>query len=285
MNLKYPRFSRIDQLLPNPHIMLGNNIFWTLKVDGSNTGIFFNEEGEVQIRSRNMDKAMFAEKVKNLDIYDNIVEMMQHNRDTYNHDFTVFGELLSKGKSPTGLKTFSKDDFIVFDIYNHTVGHYETYNQIRLLCHPFKVPVIPIVGMCNVATLDELYEFRDQMLAEVPTEEGVVGKIYRFNHPVRKENYLFVKEKNALPKWNHVKTKKSENKVMLPQLAHEEVKKCITKAYDMLTEDEFNDVKIAMPLIAKEVSKECKEQNCNNAYNLFDLYVEKRRELNEVNNV
>lgn len=279
MNLKYPKFGRIDQLLPNPHILLKNNIHWTLKVDGSNTGIYYDENGDIQIRSRNMDKAMFADKIENLEVFPNIIEMMEHNK-MYNSDLIVFGELLSKGKSPTGLKSFSKDDFVVFDIYNHTENRYETYNQIRLLCHPFKIPVIPIVGLCNVATLDELYEFRDQMLDETIDEEGVVGKIYNFNHPARKENYIFFKEKHATPKWDHVKTKKSEGKIMLPQLEHGEVKKCVSKVCDMITPDEFNDVKTAMPLIAKEVKLECVEQNCHNAYNLFDLYIEKRKELN-----
>ena len=283
MNLKYPRFGRIDQLEPNPHIMLKNDIFWTLKVDGSNTGIYYNEDGKINIRSRNMDKAAFWQKVENLEVYKNIVELMEHNKEMWNSDLMIFGELLSKGKSPTGLKTFSADDFVVFDIYNHTRGKFETYNQICLMCHPFKVPVIPIVGMCNVASLDELYEFRDQMLAEVPDDEGVVGKIYNFDNPYSSgsTNYLFVKEKNAMPKWNHVKTKKSKNKIMLPQLDKSEVKKCISKTYDMLSENEFKNVKIAMPLIAIEVKKECKEQNCHNGYNIFDLYIEKMRELNE----
>ena len=281
MNLKYPRFGRIDQLLPNPHIALKNDIIYTLKKDGSNTGIYFDEDNEIQIRSRRQDKAMFSQKVENLDVYDKIVEMMKHNKEMYNDDLIVFGELLSKGKSPTGLKTYSKDDFIVFDIYNHNTGFFETYNQINLLCHPFKVPVVPIVGMCNVATLSELYEFRDQMLDEVPEEEGVVGKIYRFNHPTRKENYLFVKEKNALPKWNKIKTKKSEDKIMLPQLERGETKKCIAKVYDSISIEDFNEVKIVMPLIAIEVKKECCEQNCYNVYNLFDLYIEKRKELLE----
>ena len=38
--VSYPHFGRIEQVTPNPSILLGNDIFWTEKLDGSNAGIY-----------------------------------------------------------------------------------------------------------------------------------------------------------------------------------------------------------------------------------------------------
>ena len=279
MDFKYPSFGRIDQLYPNPHIMLCNDVYWTLKYDGSNTGFYFDETGEIKIRSRNVPVASFRDKVLDQPVSKNIMEMMNHNSENYKSDFVVFGELLSKGKSPTGLKTYKEDDFIVFDIYDHSKESFVNFNQLCLLCGPFDIPVVDLVGRCNVNTLESLQDFVDEMLAATIGEEGVVGKIFKNPHESIKDNFLFVKEKHFIQKPKREKRSDS-NYPETPQLDEGEVRKCIVKVFDESTIDDFKNTKITMPKIAKAVSLECKQQNCSNKLNLFGFYVEK---LNEVN--
>ena len=270
MNHKYPHFSRIENLRPNPHIMLGHDIHWTLKVDGSNTGFYFGEDGEIKIRSRNMDVAAFFQKVLNLEVSEKIMDMMKFHLQEYGVHYVVFGELLSKGRSPTGLKVFDKDEFIVFDIYDVDAGEYVYFDKMCLMCGPFGIPVVPLVGKCNVNTLEELYSYRDEMLDATKGEEGVVAKIYKNPHKTVRGNYLFVKEKHFIQR---VKKVKSEGgKVRLPQLEEGEVRKCLSKVIDEIGMDQFKEPKYAMPKIAKEVSLECKQQNCSNKIDLFHLY-------------
>lgn len=266
-----------DQLMPNPHILLGNDIYWTLKHDGSNTGFYFDEDHNVKIRSRNMPEAEFKDKVLGLGVADAIIEMMNHLYENYGSDVVVFGELMQKGKSPTGLKTFESDDFVVFDIYSHSSESFVNFNQLCLLCGPFNIPVVELIGKCNVPSMEELYSFRDEMLKETEGEEGVVGKIYTKPKPFLNYNYLFVKEKHFIQKPR--KEKRTEGVCEQPQLDEGEIMKCIAKVFDESNLEDFKNTAITMPKIAKEISIECKQQNCMNRFNLFKYYSDKLSEL------
>lgn len=270
MNRKYPHFNRIENLKPNPHIMLGHDIYWTLKVDGSNTGFYFGEDGEIKIRSRNMDVAMFFEKVLDLEVSKRIMDMMRFYLEMYGVHYVVFGELLSRGRSPTGLKVFDKDDLIIFDIYDIEAGKWVHFDKMCLMCGPFGIPVVPLMGKCNVNTLEELYSYRDEMLDATKGEEGVVAKIYKNPHETIRDNYLFVKEKHFIQNVKKVRSK--DGKIKLPQLEEGEVRKCLFKVMDEIGMVQFKDPKLAMPKIANEVNLECKQQNCSNKINLFHLY-------------
>jgi len=282
MNIKYPHFGRIDQLYPNPHIVLGHDIWWTLKLDGSNCGIYFDDNGEIKVRSRNQDVAEFYQKVENVPAYEKVVDFMTFRRDEYGSDFVVFAELLNKGRSPTGIKVHDKDEIVIFDMYNGKTEKYVHYPQLSLFCGAFDIPLTPLVGKCNVTTLPELLEFRDQMLEASKGEEGVVGKVYNKVYDSQDENFLFIKEKHHMPKLSKLPHNRSENrKIELPQLDAGEVCKCVAKVFDHMSLSNFLQTKYAMPAIAKEVSIECKQQNCGNYMNLYDFYTRKLNELVE----
>ena len=347
----YPHFGRIEQVTPNPSILLGNDIFWTEKLDGSNAGIYL-KDGEPMVRSRNQDVAQFSESVKQIPVFDKIVKLLRHLKDNYHTDYIVFCEFMQKGRSPTGLKYHECDSLVVFDMYNLTAERFETWNNVCLFCGTFDIPVVKLLGCCTCHTLDELYAFRDELIDFIsnkvtvyvhncsfemiqtkpdtykygnhvvsvaqdkkkftittddknfvydilgvkddvyyirltgetvePTkirivkttgEEGVVGKIYKNPSPLIADNYLFVKEKQWIPK--PLKVFKSDvNGIVLPSLPVEDVRACVYKVKAEITPDEFRNSKVAMPLIAKAVTTECKQQNCKNTCNLFDLYRE-----------
>ena len=91
----YPHFGRIEQVTPNPSILLGNEIFWTEKLDGSNAGIYL-KDGEPMVRSRNQDVAQFSESVKQIPVFDKIVKLLHHLKDNYHTDYIVFCEFMQK---------------------------------------------------------------------------------------------------------------------------------------------------------------------------------------------
>lgn len=159
----YPHFGRIEQITPNPSILLGNDIFWTEKLDGSNAGIYL-KDGEPMVRSRNQDVAQFSESVKQIPVFNKIVELLHHLKDNYHTDYIVFCEFLQKGRSPTGLKYHDCDSLIVFDIYNLTAERFETWNNVCLFCGTFDIPVVKLLGFCTCHTMEEVYSFRDELI-------------------------------------------------------------------------------------------------------------------------
>lgn len=349
----YPHFGRIEQVTPNPSILLGNDIFWTEKLDGSNAGIYLKDDVPM-VRSRNQDVAQFSDIVKEIPVFENIVALLHHLKDNYHSDYIVFCEFMQKGRSPTGLKTYDYDSLIVFDMYNLTAERFETWNNVCLFCGTFDIPVVKLLGFCTCHSLDELYSFRDELIDYIsnkisvkvmgcnhyfemtqvkpdvykynghlisimpnkkgfsvttgndvvlydivdvqddmyfirvkgsdfePTkiqitkttgEEGVVGKIYKNPSPLISDNYLFVKEKQWIPKPPKI-FKSDLNGIVLPELPMEDVRACISKVRAEISPVDFRNSKIVMPLIAKAVTTECKQQNCRNTINLFKLYCE-----------
>lgn len=267
---KYPKFGRIEQVLPNPDILLGHEIWWTIKEDGSNFGIYYDDEGKIRVRSRNFDVAKFEQKVQNVPTYKRIVEMMEHQK-LYHLNPIVFGELLYRGTSPTGLvKQRPKDDLIIFDIYDRTHEKFLNWPQVCLMCEPFDVPVVKTVGKCVCSTLEQLESFKNEMMEASKGTEGVVGKIYQKPYDLYPEPFLFVKEKHAYPKPERVFVDNTKPK--LPQLPETDVRACVQKVKDELSEEDFKTMKIVMPRIAEKVAEECREQNCSNSIKLSRIY-------------
>lgn len=270
---KYPHFGRINQLRPNPEIALGHYIFWTVKEDGSNAGVYVDKYHIPKVRSRNVDVANFCEDVMKLDCFHAIVDMINHYKENYGSEYMVFGEFLNSKdrRSPTGLKKYDMPSFIVFDIYDLKNKKFLPFFTMSTMCGSFGIPIVKLVGVCCCSTMEELYAYRDKMLEATVGEEGVVGKIYEKVHPVIEDEYLIFKEKHFIPK-PIVDPFESSGKVSLPQLPQPEVEACLYKIRDRLTPLEFATMKIVMPAFAKEVSLECEQQNCSNKLNLGNLY-------------
>jgi len=284
---KYPHFGKISQLYPNPEVVLGHDIYWTLKEDGSNAGVYLKPNGEPTVRSRNVDVANFCRDVMCLPECKRVIDMIYHHKENYGSEFMVFGEYLSArgGRSPTGLKTYEESKFVVFDIWDITEKKFLPYYTVTMMCGYFNVPVVKLIGMCNCKSMDELYQYRDSMLEATVGEEGVVGKIYYKPHKAIEDNYLIFKEKHFIPKPVCDKFV-GAGCVQLPQLPIEEVSACLSKVKDRLSPDEFKQMKTVMPAFAKEVALECEQQNCVNRINLKKLYDEiieqQNRGLNHV---
>ena len=113
--IKYPHLDRLLNLHPGPQIVLGKEIIWTIKEDGSNIGAYAGNDGELHYRSRNMDRAsdQFYGYMNSTDEYTGLCEMVSDCLSQWNDEIVIFGELLTKGKSPTRIETHEKTRFVV----------------------------------------------------------------------------------------------------------------------------------------------------------------------------
>lgn len=285
--IKYPHLERIYNLKPNPEILLGQEIFWTEKRDGSNIGAYLNENG-VQLRSRNLNQASedFYKAFNASEQSEGVLELLQ-DAPNWGNEYVVFGELLTIGKSPTRMEMHEKNEFIVFDIWDNKNARFMNYNAVHQQCYHFGIPIVELYGTCNVVTTEALYAFKDNMLAKALEckREGVVGKAWAetpFNRGDGAGCSKFItyfKEKHDLPALEKIPRAYEEGVIRLPQLPDSELYGAIEKVRTDIGDEKFKEIRAAMPLVAKYVAEECKKHNCTAPKNLHHYYQSRLHDL------
>jgi len=276
--IKYPSLNPIVRQRPNPEILLGHEIFWEEKRDGSNIGAYLDENDEVQLRSRKMVRA-------SPDLYltfedtgekEKIQEFLLTQRDEWNNECVLFGELLQKGKSPTRTEFHEENEFIVFDLYSCKHESFIPYINLYQLCYQYSLKIVELYGTSQHTTIDSLYKFRDEMLtvAKEHGREGVVGKTFHKN-----KSHIYFKEKLDLPKIEKKPRHIEDGKIVLPDLPESEILGALDKVIVDLGYEKFKDVEVAMPLFAKYVKDECKHHNCKCNSKLYNYYRIKLEEI------
>lgn len=274
--VKYPHLDHLDRLEPGPQILLGNEVFWTLKEDGSNCGIGI-VDGNIEIRSRNCDRAqadMYAQIMQS-EQWDGIVELL-NSAEQWHDQYVLFGELCQKGKSPTRVKTHEFTHFLPFELWSEKEQSFVSYTRLHQECHHANLPCIELLGTSRVSSLEDLYAFRDQMLeiCKERGEEGTVGKTFI------EKRAVYFKSKLDTPKLDKIPRLDQRDKIMLPPLPDSEIMGAIEKARVDLGEVAFKDIKQAMPLIAQYVAVEGKHHLCSTPRNLFHYYELRLKDLN-----
>ena len=287
--IKYPHLDRILLLRPNPEIVLGKEIYWTIKEDGSNLGVALNADGDLALRTRNMPVASeeFHKHFLSTDEADPVRDLLE-DAQNWNSEYVIFGELCVKGRSPTRMETHERTHFVAFDIWSQRAGRFMTYTQMHQMCYHVGLPCVELIGTCNVSTREALFEFKDRMLAEAKGrgKEGVVGKVWDENPwntgeaAGTKRGIVYFKEKHDTPKLEKIPRMTAPGTVTLPTLPDSEVTGAIEKAYADLGED-FFDTRKAMPLVAQYVAEECRKHNCTNPKDLYPRYLARVRDLQE----
>jgi hypothetical protein len=273
--IKYPEMETIIHQYPNPEILLGREIVWQEKRDGSNAGIWLPRTN-LRIRSRNMDIAsndmhrafIRTGLVRNTkELINDMIKQWRHK------DVVLFGELLQKGKSPTRLETHDDDEFVMFDIWAD--GKFLSYTQVHQYCYQYKIPFIEIYGTSRHTTMESLFQFKDQMLevAKSKGREGVVGKIYEG------DKTTFFKEKLDLPKIEKLPRRIDDGKPKLPELPESEILGSLEKVRVDIGDKKFKKTEEAMPVFAKYVKIECEKHNCRCTAKLFPIYQKKIEEI------
>lgn len=284
--MKYPSIRKILNLFPNPELILGKEILWTVKADGSNIGVALDADGNVCIRSHNMptaearlEKAFYACEDSDL-----VINMIRDARDI-GGDIMVFCEVMQKGKSPSEIRIHPKTHLVVFDIWSERQDSFINYTQMRNLCDTFAVPIVQTYGTTVSSSLQELFDVRDAMVnrALEEHEEGVVGKYWGGREIAQYGCYpnycIYFKEKHH----SKIAKQKSENGdanvAIVPNLPDDEVYKEIDKIYRQIGIEKFRNVEIAMPFIGKAIGKEAREQNCRVPKNLNKYYYKKLQSI------
>jgi hypothetical protein len=286
--IKYPHLERIYNLKPNPEILLGQEIFWTEKRDGSNLGAYLDEENNVQLRTRNMDKASedFYKAFKASEQAESVKEFLL-DAANWQNEYILFGEMLTPGKSPTRIEIHDKNEFVVFDIWDRNNARFMNYNGVYQHCTHFGLPIVELYGTCNVNTVDALYSFKDQMLEKAKEcgREGTVGKAWGETPYNRGESagcsrhITYFKEKNDLPKLEKIPRLEVDGKIVLPDLPDSEIYGAIEKVRADIGDEKFREIRISMPLIAQYVGEECKKHNSTAPRNLHKYYQQRLQDV------
>lgn len=275
---KYPHLEYLEHIRPDPHLVLGRRIDWTLKEDGSNCGIYLNENDELTVRSRNMDvcDGAMLEAFKRTGFYEAAEESLFSARQ-WGLDYVIFGELMTKGKSPTRIKFYDKDDFKVFDIFTQSPnGESDWMNYVRMAqeCNHAGLPFVDHLGTSISKSMDHLNDKISELmtLCRETRQEGVVGKLYDLG--------IFFKAKTDTPPMKLFSPDEEEGKIVLPPLADSDLYGAIEKVRESIGNEAFLDKRLVMPLIAKAVSDECASHYRSKPLtNLFEAYQVKCREL------
>lgn len=271
---KYPEMERIIKLYPGPQVLLGEEIYWTEKRDGSQLRIAL-VNGDVQIATRHQDEAseQFIRYFYQTPKAGAIVQLLKDSNGlcenpaaNFNTGAVLFGELLSKGKSPARFEHHDDYEFVLFDIYSKAEGKFLSYGGAYPYAYHYGIPFVESWALSRHTTLESLLAYRDEMLivAKDKGREGVVLKSYA--------KQIFAKEKLDTPVIERVNIE--EGAPRNPPLPDSEVLGAIAKAHADLGE-QFYDKRVAMPLIAQYVGEEEKKHlNSRPSKSLFAYYQE-----------
>jgi hypothetical protein len=260
-----------------PQRLLGRELVWEAKEDGSYLLVWLDEEGELRISSRHMDDASpdFYYKFKNCPEGPKVEQMIRDQLNDYNKKIAVAGEMCRKGKSPTKIVYHERDKFVIFDIivlpdtYMNYVGKYQ-------LAHQYDTLVVEALATCNMKSLQNLIKFRDEVVEPlVLSKGGIEGAVVKTQYGDR----VAAKERVDVPKLEHLPRGDEEGAVVLPPLEEAEIWGAIEKAYADLGHDAFMDVRQAMPLIANYVAEEAKKHMAKRPKNVFKYYQEHCEDL------
>jgi hypothetical protein len=259
--IRYPEMDSVMRMKPNPEILLGKEIIWQEKRDGSLFGAYLDENNNIHIRSKNMDEASpdFYDVFKSTDEAEKIKELLIWEKENWHHESVIFGELLTEGISPTRTEFHKKNECVMFDIWSSTIEDLVPYTLVHQHAHNFDIPIVDLYGTSRHITLKSLYDFKDKMLeaAENKKREGIVGKTYEKN-----KKFKYFKERLDWPPIYKRPRQIEDGKVILPPLPESEILGALQKTFVDLGNSKFKDKKIAMPLFAKYVKIECKKHDC-----------------------
>jgi len=265
----YLEIPSINHIRPNPRILLGKLIYWFEKRDGSCIATWLDEKNKLIISSRRMKEASkdLQAILKRTEEYSKIKDLLLNQRKDWNTELIIFGELLSKGKSPARFELHDKEEYIIFDMWYLNEEHFLPYNRIYQYCYQWRIPIVEQWGESKHRSIKSLLKFRDEMLklAKEKGREGVVLKTWYG------KEYIYAKAKLDDPP-RPKKIRIENDKPLLPVLPESETYGAIDKVFVDLGLEKFKDVKIAMPLVAQSISKEAKKHICTPPIKMFKYY-------------
>jgi hypothetical protein len=245
--------------------LLGKTLTLTEKRDGSNISVWLDETEKPHISSHNLcqaDESLVAD-FKRTKEYTKAIDAI-HGEKGFHKEYVLYGELV-KEIGPTKIEPRHKGVcWILFDAWDIAEKRYISYTQLYQLAYHYKIPVVKVVDFFVPCSMEELNAKIASMMkwCKRHRREGIVGKDY--------ENQVFFKEKIDLPKLPKIPR---DPQVQLPPMTQEKIIRALQHAFDEVTEANWKDTKIAMPIVAKHFEIEAKEHNFNTPRNMYQLWV------------
>lgn len=273
------RYPHIPILSMNPKVkrsLLGLRLMWTIKHDGENVTIWKRNKKyrkrmtEIVISSHNQEIAakdiQSRVKISCMQDYVKILALINDNP-----TFRIVVEECARGTSITGIRRYSRATLYILDIFDTSINNFLPYTLVHQYCFHYNIPIAELYAVTRHRTLRDLNKFSNQVLEYCNTEkeygkdEGMVIKSFNKN-----KEYIMAKCKLDIPR--PIVERIRNGPIRLPQIPDNEIMGAIDHAYQELGNKKFQEVKLAMPLIAKMVSEECRKHLYSSKANLFSYY-------------
>jgi len=261
---KYYDLEPIRRLRNDGRELLGETITLTEKRDGENVSLWLCN-GEPQISSHNLEQASedIVSRFKATEQYKKAVDLLKSESE-YNKTYIIYGELL-KTSSPTRIEPKRKHiQWVLFDAWNFEEERYVSYTQLYQLAYHYRLPIVRCVDFFIPQNMEELTDKIAEMLkwCKRHRREGIVGKDYK--------NQVFFKEKIDLSKLPKLPR---QAQPQYPPMPEERILRALQHAYDEIGSENWKDVKVAMPIVARHFATEAREHNWSTPRNMYQLYL------------
>ena len=280
MWIKYRDLEPVRRLRCEGRELLGKDVYVTEKRDGSNISLWINDANIVCISSHNLEVAdeNLTDLMKSTPEYPKIRNFLSEEKNKYRHSYIAYGELVS-GKGATRIERVKKTPhWVLFDILNVEDNRFLGYNLIYQHAYHWKIPVVKALAIVALSSMEELNAEIEKWLkwCRKHSREGIVLKVFNGNQD-------FAKEKIDLPKLERVKS--DDDKIQLPPMPEDRILRGLQHAFDVVGEENWKDVKVAMPEVAKQIEIEAREHLFQVPRNLYKLYTDTPLTLMKVGKV
>jgi hypothetical protein len=266
---RYPSIGIMTSSSKLRRMLLGKQLYWTIKEDGENVCIWRKKNPhkagyDYVISSRNQEVAApdLQARVKASPEYHAIMGLIWDNP-----TFRVYVEECKKGMSITRIKKYPEATLIVFDIFDTAIMNFLPYTLVYQHCFHYEIPVVKLHGITRHRTIKDLLKYKNHVLevCEAIKEEGMVAKTFD-----KDGEYIMAKVKLDTPEPKERVI--HEGQVQLPQIPESEIMGAISK----VEADHGLDgtAKHDMPLVAQYVAEECRKHLYSSRSNLFKFYQE-----------
>lgn len=246
------------------HTVVGSTVYWERKRDGHNMSLLFHKGFPMVYTHYQKAKTDVETEVKQL-----LKPYMEKLKEMLGERYILYFELVRKGKSPAQFEFNAKSHIKSFDIYDTIDDEYISPDKKYKIFRKYHIPHTYYYTKTKHENIEDFESMIDKMI-DISYErdwEGFVAKwVYK--------DVLYaikVKTEHKYPKVPRVeKPKKVDNR---PTLERSEVRGAIDNVFYELSTEDFKNPKIAMPLIARGVSREEKKHGKKNRINLYAEYL------------
>lgn len=269
---RYLELERIKRLEDEGRELLGEVIYIQEKRDGENISIWLESGGEPHVSSHNMVNAdpSIVSRLQLTPEYARAVAFLKHEKDCFNHDYILYGELVNKGRGATRIEPNHKHPhWILFDIYDVKSKSYLPYTNVYQHGYHWKIQVVNCIETWTPYKYEDLDPKIDEWKkwAKKHRREGVVGKVYKNGFLIGFKEKIDIPDLPAIPR-------QIAEKATFPPMPEDRILRAILHALDEVGKENWEDKSKAMPVVAKHLTVEAREHSFNVPRNIYEIYLD-----------